>query len=228
MAFGLLSLTVNTENRGFTSRRSVVVVEDNALMRALIANLLESSGFDVQTAANAADAKRAVRNLDPDAVVIDINLGDGPDGFDLAQTLRKITNELAVVFLTSHPDPRFTGRDEGAVVKNAVYLNKTMLTGTDALLEALEAALLDRNTSHFRHDQRADRPLAKLSNSQMQVLNLISQGKTNQQIAVERQRSLKATESLISRTLAALGLDQSVDMNTRVAAAVRYLSEIQL
>ena len=228
MAFGLLSLIVNTENRGFTSRRSVVVVEDNALMRALIANLLESSGFYVQTAANAADAKRSVRNLDPDAVVIDINLGDGPDGFDLAQSLRKIANELAVVFLTSHPDPRFTGRDESAVVKNAVYLNKTMLTGTDALLEALEAALLDRNTSHFRHDQRADRPLAKLSNSQMQVLSLISQGKTNQQIAVERQRSPKATESLISRTLAALGLDQSADLNIRVAAAVRYLSEIRL
>ena len=212
----------------FTARRSVVVVEDNALMRALIAGLLENSGFDVQTAANAADAKRAVRNLDPDAVVLDINLGEGPDGFDLAQTLRKMTNELAVVFLTSHPDPRFSGKDESAVVKNAVYLNKTLLTGTDALLEALEAALLDRNTSHFRHDLRADRPLAKLSNSQMQVLNLIAQGKTNQQIANERQRSLKATESLISRTLAALGLEMSVDMNTRVAAAVRYLSEIQL
>lgn len=219
---------MNIQTQGFPARRSVVVVEDNALMRALVATLLETEGFDVQTAANAADAKRAVRNLDPDAAVIDINLGDGPDGFDLAQMLRKHAPELAIVFLTSHPDARFSGNHDSAVVSNAVYLNKNMLSGTDALLEALEAALLDRSTIKHRHDLKADRPLANLSNSQMQVLRLIAEGKTNAQIAQVRQRSVKATESLISRTLGALGIDLSADQNTRVAAAARYLSASQI
>lgn len=197
-------------------------------MRALIAGLLESSGFDVQTAANAADARRAVRNLDPDAAVIDINLGDGPDGFDLAQMLRKQTSELAIVFLTSRPDARYSGRDESAVVKNAVYLNKNLLSGTDALVEALDAALLDRNISSFRHDLKHDRPLAQLSNPQLQVLHLIAQGKTNEQIANERKRSLKATESLITRTLQSLRIDAGSNLNARVAAAVRFISESSL
>ena len=41
--------------------RHVVVVEDEALLRDLIAKTLESSGFEVTTAANAADAARAFR-----------------------------------------------------------------------------------------------------------------------------------------------------------------------
>ncbi len=55
--------------------RSVVVVEDEALLRDLIAQSLEASGFSVATAANAADARRACAAFDPDAVVVDIELG---------------------------------------------------------------------------------------------------------------------------------------------------------
>lgn len=204
-------------------KRSVVVVEDNALIRSLIANLLESSNFEVQTAANALDAKRAVRVVDPDAAIIDINLGDGPDGFDVAQALRKHNPELAVVFLTAHPDARVAGKSADAVVKNSVYLNKNILDGTDVLLQALEAALLERDTANFRHDLLETRPLAKLNDSQLQVLRWIAEGKTNQQMAQLRGRSLTATESLIARTLRALNIDLEAGVNSRVVAAVKFV-----
>jgi DNA-binding response OmpR family regulator len=42
-------------------RRTIVVVENESLLRDLIARSLETAGFDVSTAANAADAKRAVK-----------------------------------------------------------------------------------------------------------------------------------------------------------------------
>ncbi len=209
-------------------KRSVVVVEDNALIRSLVANLLEGSNFEVQTAANALDAKRAVRVVDPDAAIIDINLGDGPDGFDVAQALRKQNPELAIVFLTSQPDPRFSGKSQDAVVKNAVYLNKSILDGTDALLQALEAALLERDTAKFRHDLLESRPFANLNKSQLQVLRWIAEGKTNQQIAELRKRSLTATESLIARTLQALGIERDAGLNARVAAAVKFISDTHI
>lgn len=209
-------------------KRSVVVVEDNALIRSLIANLLEGSNFEVQTAANALDARRAFRVVDPDAAIIDINLGDGPDGFDVAQALRKQNPELAIVFLTSQPDPRFSGKSQDAVVKNAVYLNKSILDGTDALLQALEAALLERDTAKFRHDLLDSRPFANLNKSQLQVLRWIAEGKTNQQIAELRKRSLTATESLIARTLQALGIDRDAGLNARVAAAVKFISDTHI
>jgi DNA-binding NarL/FixJ family response regulator len=204
--------------------RSVVVVEDDPFMRSLIVEALDNAGFQVQSAANASDAMRSVRVLDPDAVVVDIHLGGGPDGFDLVQSIRKESPEIAVVFLTAQPDPRFAGKGKEAVVKNAVYLNKNLLTGSNTLIQALEAALVERGTENFRHDKLSDRPLVNLSNTQIQVLKLLAEGLTNQQIADARNRSLAATESSITRTLEALGIAKDADMNVRVAAAITYVA----
>jgi DNA-binding NarL/FixJ family response regulator len=92
------------------------------------------------------------------------------------------------------------------------------------LIEALEAALVERNTEKFRHDRLPDRPLGNLSNTQIQVLKLIADGLTNQQIADARNRSLAATESTITRTLESLGIAKEAEVNVRVAAAVAFVS----
>ena len=207
--------------------RSVVVVEDDAFLRSLVADTLDKAGFDVSTAASAADAKRLIKVVNPDAVVLDIGLGPGPDGFDLAENLRKLTPDIAIVFLTSLPDPRFAGRDEKAVYKNAAYLNKHLLSDSNTLVEALEAVLTERGVTGFRHHESADRPLVNLSKTQIQVLQLVAEGKTNQQIADIRKRSLAATESAITRTLEALGVDTRAEQNVRVAAAMRYVGVVR-
>jgi DNA-binding NarL/FixJ family response regulator len=213
------------KSRVFT--RSVVVVEDDAFLRSLLADSLEKSGFEVSTAASAADAKRIIRVADPDAVVLDIDLGPGPNGFDIADNLRKASNDIAIVFLTSLPDPRFAGRDEKAVYKNSAYLNKHLLSDTSTLVDALESVLTERGVKAFRHHELDDRPLVNLSRTQIQVLQLIAEGKTNQQIADLRQRSLAATESAITRTLEALGVDAQAEQNVRVTAAMRYARVVQ-
>ncbi len=204
----------------------VVLVEDQDLLRSLVASVLESAGFQVSTAANASDARRIIDSVDPDAVVLDIDLGDGPTGLDVADYLASRSNEVAIVFLTSLSDPRFAGRDMNAVHPNAAYLNKHMLSDTKLLVDALEAVLNDRDVAAFRHDKKSDRPLANLSTLQIQVLQLIAEGKTNQQIANARGRSLAATESAIKRTLKALDIDVSEDINARVVAARQYMEKI--
>ena len=210
-----------------TFSRSVVVVEDDAFMRSLLADSLDKAGFEVSTAASAADAKRLIKVVNPDAVVLDIGLGPGPDGFDLAENLRKLTPDIAIVFLTSLPDPRFAGRDDKAVYTNAAYLNKHLLSDSNTLVEALEAVLTERGVTGFRQHESVDRPLVNLSKTQIQVLQLVAQGKTNQQIADIRKRSLAATESAITRTLEALGIDTRAEQNVRVAAAMRYVGVVR-
>ena len=66
--------------------RRILVVEDEPLLRDLIAKSVEASGFIVSTAANAADAKRAIKVSDPDALVLDIELGPGGTGLDLQRS----------------------------------------------------------------------------------------------------------------------------------------------
>ena len=207
-------------------QRSVVVVEDDAFMRSLIAEYLEKAGFLVSTASSASDARRQINAVDPDAVVLDIELGNGPTGLDIAATLNTEANEVGIVFLTDFSDPRFAGEDLNRVHPKAAYLNKHMIEDSSTLVAALNAVLVERDVVAYRHDKRTDRPLARLSASQIQALRLLAEGKTNQQIADARQRSIEATESLISRTLTSLGLDSTADMNTRVTAAREFMSQI--
>ena len=207
-------------------KRSVVVVEDDSFLRSLLADSIEAAGFSVSTAANAADARRVINAVDPDAVVLDIDLGIGPNGFDIADAIRAQSDDTSIVFLTALPDPRFAGREDKAVYKNAAYLNKHLLEDADTLISALEAVLTERSITKFRHHEDDNRPLAHLSRTQIQVLQLLAEGKTNQQIADARQRSLAATESAITRTLEALQIDSSADVNVRVVAAREYLTHV--
>ena len=205
-------------------RRSVVVVEDQDFLRGLLATTLEAAGFTVGTASNALDARRVIKNMDPDALVLDINLGRGQNGFEIAESTREIAPEVAIVFLTDLPDARFAGKDAKSLPKNIAYLNKSMLEDTNTLTEALEAVLTDKNVKAFRHDELANRPFANLSRTQIQIIQLLSQGNTNAQIAAIRQRSLAATESIIARTLEAMGIDTKSDGNARVEAVSKYLA----
>lgn len=207
-------------------KRSVVVVEDDPFMRSLIAEYLEKAGFLVSTAGSAADARRQIKAVDPDAVVLDIDLGPGPTGIDIANGLNIKSAEVGIVFLTNFSDPRFAGYDSKSATPRAAYLNKHMLEDSSQLVDALNAVLLEVGVSDYRMDQRQDRPLSQLSTAQIQTLRLVAEGKTNQQIAEIRQRSLPATESLVARTIEALGLSTSADMNARVSAAREFMSQI--
>lgn len=204
-------------------QRIVLVVEDEALLRDLIAKNLEMAGFEVATAANAADAKRILKSLDPDAMVIDIELGEGPNGFDLADAVSKTNPDVGIVFLTHVPDPRFAGRNDRSVARNHAYLSKSNLAGGNELVDALNATLFERVTDQFRHNMRTDAALSQLSRRQIEVLRLMAAGYSNQQIADSRGSSVRAVESIISRIFEVFGLNPNGGGNVRVEAVANYL-----
>ena len=201
--------------------RHILVVEDEHLLRDLLARTLESLGFQVTTAANAADAKRAVKTADPDAMVVDIELGPGPTGLDLAEVVARQRPDIGIVFLTNMPDPRFTGKDAKSVLKNQAYMRKSAINSGSELVEAIEAVLKDKVTKEFRHDLASNRPLAELSQRQLATLKLVAEGKTNQQIATLRGTSIRAVEAMISRIFQSLNLDPT-SSNPRVEAVAQY------
>ena len=205
-------------------RRTVVVVENESLLRDLIARSLETAGFHVSTAANAADAKRAVKATDPDVCVVDIELGPGPNGFDFAEYLSREAQDVGVVFLTNLPDPRFANRDSKSITQNQAYLRKSQLVDSKELIEAVNAVLKEKDVDNFRHDQNQDRPLAELSRRQISVLKLVAEGFSNNQIAEERGTTVRAVEGMVSRIFQALGVDAQGVGNARVEATRMYLS----
>jgi len=206
-----------------TLSRTVVVVENESLLRDLIARSLEAAGFSVTTAANAADAKRAVKASDPDACVVDIELGPGPNGFDFADYLAREEPSVGVVFLTNLPDPRFVDRDTKTVTQQQAYLRKSQLVDSKELIEAINAVLKEENVDQFRHDQSLERPFAGLSKRQISVLKLVAAGYTNNQIAEARGTTVRAVEGMISRIFQALEIDVQAVGNPRVEATKAYL-----
>jgi DNA-binding NarL/FixJ family response regulator len=199
-------------------------VENESLLRDLIARSLETAGFEVSTAANAADAKRAVKATDPDVCVVDIELGPGPNGFDFAEYLSREAQDVGVVFLTNLPDPRFANRDVKVITQNQAYLRKSQLVDSKELIEAVNAVLKEQDVDKFRHDQNLERPLAELSRRQISVLKLVAEGHSNNQIAEERGTTVRAVEGMVSRIFVALGVDAQGLGNARVEATRMYLN----
>lgn len=204
-------------------KRHVVVVENEALLRDLIGQALESNGYQVSTAANTADAKRACELNDPDVVVLDIELGPGPNGFDFAEYLHRTDPEIGIVFLTDLPDPRFAPHGPLGMNKRAAYLRKAQLVNVQELLDAIDAVLREAVGVRHRHDLDSTRPLAVLSRKQIEVLHSLANGHSNAQIAEVRGTSIRAVEGMISRIFEALEIDPGAEGNARVEAARAYL-----
>jgi DNA-binding NarL/FixJ family response regulator len=155
-------------------------------------------------------------------MVIDIELGPGPDGFDLAAAVIAESPELAVVFLTNLPDPRLVGKDTKSIPKNAAYLRKSNLVDANELVAALNAVLQNETSQLARHDLDANRPFAGLSAKQLEVLKQIAEGLSNQQIADARGTSVRAVEGIISRVFEALNIDVQSEGNSRVDAVKKF------
>lgn len=203
--------------------RKVVLVEDDNLTRTILEQHLELGGFEVRSAKNASDAETLCSIFDPDAVVLDVDLGPGPNGFDLADSLRISSPGIGILFLTHLPDPRFGGRNVESIPTEVAYLDKNKLTSGQVLLDAIDSVLRGKLSAIPRDHHDPNRPFSKLSPSQISVLRMIALGYSNQQIASERRTTIRAVYALISRAMLAIGSTDDIEGAGRVVAARSYM-----
>lgn len=199
--------------------RRVLLVEDQRIVRVLLARTLRDAGFVVSDHADAAAALAAARAFDPDVVVTDIDLGSRPDGAELATILRRVAPALPIVFLTNYPPaaaPRAT------VMRDATVIAKNAVDSTEQLIAAVDAS-----ARHGAAESAAPPPgnaLSTLSRAQLGVLALMVEGHSNEEIARRTGRSTRAVERLVARTFDRLGLSARPNTNPRVLAVTLYTS----
>jgi DNA-binding NarL/FixJ family response regulator len=211
-------MSVSGEFVAAASERYVLVVEDEKLTRSLIVEMLESAGFQVRGCASAAEALRECRYFDPDAVVTDIDLGAGPSGLDLVETLARTAPHVSVLVLSNYPILR---QHPVHKERKLAYLDKRHVDGSRELITALEAVLRD-DRAMIQDSGEADAALARLSAPQLETLRLMAEGYSNAEIAARRGISKRANESLIRRMIATLGIKPDERMNPRVQAVRLY------
>ena len=96
---------------------SILLVEDEAAIREMVAMALERAGYRVRHAESAEDADAAIRLSQPDLILLDWML-PGESGIDFARRLKRgrVTREIPVILLTARGEEadRIRGLDAGA------------------------------------------------------------------------------------------------------------------
>ncbi|WP_313614802.1 response regulator [Agrobacterium sp.] len=78
-------------------QRTVLIVDDEALIRMMLADFLEEEGYAIIEASNALEAVIALETRKPDAVITDIDMPGGINGLDLAQHVATCRQGLPVI-----------------------------------------------------------------------------------------------------------------------------------
>lgn len=200
--------------------RRVLVVEDDAFTRSLVARVLTDAGFDVSTAATAVEAAHEFADMDPDAVVLDIHLGEGVNGVDLANRFRAEAPWLAVIAVSNYPNPVSAGLPQ-RLPEDSAFINKSAITDADHLLEVVESTLRNQGSVSTMPEAEAS-PVASLGPAQIATLRMLAMGWSNAEIAERRGSTVRSVERMVHKVFAALDLNGDPAINPRVEAVKMY------
>ena len=207
--------------------RRVLVVEDEGFTSGLVCAALRGGGFDVKAASSAAEARREVTAFDPDAAVIDLNLGPGPSGVDLAHILHRQHPGVALLLLTKLPDLRAAGYTEADLPPTCGFIRKEAVTDADLLVRAIERALTDQVERMSRQTEVAN-PLNALTPTQFAVLRLVAQGYTTPRIAELRGTTTSAVEKVLGSIYDALEISKDGGLSRRAEAMRLFVEYVGL
>lgn len=203
--------------------RRVLIVDDEPMIRLLLEEHLASAGFETKTAADALEAKRAVAKFDPDVLIVDLDLGDGPSGIELITMISKVNPALGFVLLTNYSPTAL----ELTSAKHLVYLNKRDVEDVRRVVDAIDEVLGSTESGNPAPAERAE-PLAGLTKNQLELLGMIAQGLTNDEIARRRGVTTRSVEQGVYRVYKALGLSRDGTVSMRTSAARIYSSHFGL
>jgi two-component system response regulator DevR len=204
----------------------VMLVDDHVVVRDGIKSLLEATE-DLVVCAEAGSVREAVAVAEralPDVIVMDVRLQDG-SGIQATRDIRATRPQTQVLMLTSFADDEalFASIMAGAAgyvlkqIRGEELLQaiRTVGQGRSLLDPAVTASVLDRlrKGKHLLMDER----LARLSPQEERILQAVSEGKTNGQIAQELGLAEKTVKNYVSSILTKLEV-------ARRAEAAAYLA----
>ncbi|HUN73866.1 MAG TPA: response regulator transcription factor [Steroidobacteraceae bacterium] len=185
--------------------RRVLIVDDHPIVRQGLRRMIEPEP-DLTVCGETQserEARAAIRDLAPDAVIIDLSLAQG-DGFDLVRDVHAQRPELPLLVLSMHDEAIYARRllaagASGYIMKQAaseqlLVALRRVLDGGTYVSEALAGQLGPYDVSDAERTLAAD-PIGGLSNRELQVLNLIGRGLSSRQAGDMLGVSVKTVES---------------------------------
>lgn len=194
-----------------------LIVEDDELMRSGLAAGLTLQGIDVVgTAGDATSGRRLARVCRPDVAIIDLHLGIGPSGIDLAVGLRADHDRLGLILLTSYSDPQLAGSSMEVLPPGTRYCVKGDVGDVSKVATIVRECASDPVMGDVTV------PAPQMSPEHMVILRLVATGASNAQIASAMNLSTKAIEYSIRRIAQQLDVPTKGEENPRVLLTRRY------
>ena len=181
------------------ARRRVMIVDDHPVVRQGIKLMIDAEPDLVicGEADSEQQARRMLRELKPDALVVDLSLGQG-DGFNVVRDAHAHFPQTRVLVLSMHDETIYAERllaqgASGYIMKQAATAQlitalRTVLRGERFVSETLQRTLAGRQ-------EEAGGPRGRLSARELQVISLIGQGLGTREIADNLSLSVKTVET---------------------------------
>lgn len=219
------------EMSAWRGSRRVVVAEDEVLLRAGVAQLLERAGYSVVGQVGDADELlRVVRDEEPDIVIADIRMPPNQltEGIDVAGLIRDELPQIGILLLSAHVEVAEAmellagGQGIGYLLKSRVARVSDFIRAVEQVINggSVVDPVLVTELMKARHNDDA---LQLLTPRELGVLALMAEGASNAGIA----RRLFVTEGTIEKhvrsILSKLDLRETPDDHRRVLAVLTFL-----
>ena len=200
----------------------VLIVDDQAIVRDGVRMILEAQP-DIEVVGEASDGREALeaaRHLSPDVVLMDIAM-PGMNGLEATAAIKQELPDVQVLVLTMHEDYEYffellRSGASGYVLKGAS--SSDLVSAIRAVHQGgvyLHPALAKNLVSDYVKQMEPGEDRARydgLSDRERQVLKLVAEGKTSQQIADELFLSVNTVQTHRSHIMEKLGLHNRTDL----------------
>ncbi|MGY6019503.1 LuxR C-terminal-related transcriptional regulator [Streptomyces spinosirectus] len=213
----------------------IVIAEDAAVLRELLALMLTDRGHEVCAAVGDADALRAaVAEHRPDVGVVDIRMPPThtDEGLRAAIAVRREFPGTGVLLFSQYIETKYATRLLAAGSAGVGYLLKDRVANVAEFTDALHrvagggTALDPEVVTQLAGAARGAEALESLTAREREVLALMAEGRSNAAIAQTLVVSAGTVEKHVAAVFGKLGLPASEDANRRVLAVLRYLGAL--
>ncbi|MEU9385477.1 response regulator transcription factor [Streptomyces sp. NPDC048279] len=210
----------------------VVLAEDLFLLRDGLVRLLEAYDFEIAAAVETGpELTRALAELEPDVAVVDVRLPPThtDEGLQCALRARRDRPGLPVLVLSQHVEQLYARELLADGSGGVGYLLKDRVFDAEQFVDAVRrvaaggTAMDPQVIQQLLSRRIGDRPLEALTRRELEVMELMAQGRSNAAIAAQLVVTERAIAKHTSNIFTKLGLEVSDDDNRRVLAVLAYL-----
>ncbi len=209
-------------------RHRIFLVDDHPLVREWLTTLIEQQP-DLAVCGEAETAPQAMQSIEalrPEVAIVDISLKDS-SGIELIKNLKQVCPEVAVLVLTMHEESHYADRALRAGARGYIMKRETTRKVVDAIRQVLEGKLYVSESLAAAMAVRfvegktlaTDTPIEQLSDRELEVFELLGQGRGTRQIAESLRVSVKTVQAYCARIKEKLNLGNASEL---LREAVRW------